>query len=359
MSTESEKYRNEMKSKARRLASADPHQKVDSSDFSPTEALDADVQTGMRPISRRAFKKGGKVLGKAEGHKSKARADRAPRAAGGKTLTPNTLINRNEKEANEERHGKKHVGGFARGGKTSKCDPNAGCDPYSENDGGGSVTEDRKRGGRTARASGGRTKGKTNINIIIGSGKPQQPPMLPNAPVRPPIAAQPPAVMPAPAPAGGAPMPMPRKSGGRIARLSGGLLKNYEEKADKEHLSALNTYNRWPSESEAEKADKLATKRKVGTEMARKKLSGEAKVNAKDWDNNSVRYINHLKAKQKNSDDAEKDVIASQYGNGSGKKYKSLPEPHAKGGRTIHVTDHAAGGGKGRLEKIKAYGLKP
>jgi hypothetical protein len=29
-----------------------------------------------------------------------------------------------------------------------------------------------------------------------------------------------------------------------------------------------------------------------------------------------------------------------------------------RGGRTVHVIDHAAGGGLGRLEKIKAYGHK-
>jgi hypothetical protein len=32
--------------------------------------------------------------------------------------------------------------------------------------------------------------------------------------------------------------------------------------------------------------------------------------------------------------------------------------PRKYGGRTTHVIDHAAGGGLGRLEKIKAYGLK-
>ena len=37
--------------------------KVDSSDFTPAEMLNADAKTGMRPISRRAFKTGGKVEG--------------------------------------------------------------------------------------------------------------------------------------------------------------------------------------------------------------------------------------------------------------------------------------------------------
>jgi hypothetical protein len=30
--------------------------------------------------------------------------------------------------------------------------------------------------------------------------------------------------------------------------------------------------------------------------------------------------------------------------------------PRKSGGRTIHVINHAAGGGLGRMEKIKAYG---
>jgi hypothetical protein len=39
---------------------------------------------------------------------------------------------------------------------------------------------------------------------------------------------------------------------------------------------------------------------------------------------------------------------------------QGMPMPRKSGGRamgkTEHVIDHAAGGGKGRLEKIKAYG---
>ena len=35
-----------------------------------------------------------------------------------------------------------------------------------------------------------------------------------------------------------------------------------------------------------------------------------------------------------------------------------MPMPRKSGGRTTHVIDHAAGGGLGRLEKIKAYGHK-
>lgn len=179
--------RDKNKEKARRMASADPHQRVDASSWTPPEALNADVQTGMRPVSRQRFKKGGAV----EGAKPKARADRKPRLSGGAAsggeggsdLTPheegrhafhsaaanpypvgsrmnnqwaggwhaaqdrnsdsagsfaraplrksggraarkdgglvNDFMNRNEKDANEERPGIKHRGGLATGGAAS------------------------------------------------------------------------------------------------------------------------------------------------------------------------------------------------------------------------------------------------
>jgi hypothetical protein len=99
-------------------------------------------------------------------------------------------------------------------------------------------------GGRTAHARGGKAKGKTNINIIIGAGKPAgaadmmanpmggptKPPGMDGMPGGMPIAVPPPGgapgaapmpmpmpiPMPGPAgPAGPPGMPMPRKSGGR------------------------------------------------------------------------------------------------------------------------------------------------
>lgn len=104
-------------------------------------------------------------------------------------------------------------------------------------------------GERTARAKGGRVKGKTNINIIIGgdkgqqsaqpvpvpvpvpagAGAPQMPPPRPPMPVMPmggaPMGAGAP-------PMGGAPMPpqvppqmMGRKRGGRVERADGGMVK--------------------------------------------------------------------------------------------------------------------------------------
>jgi hypothetical protein len=104
--------REAMKAKAKRLAGASS-EKVDSSDFTPAEKLNADVKTGMRPISRRAFKTGGKV----EGEATERRADRTPRGFQEKV----GLANTNQKDANEEREGTKHVGGLKTGGVAKKA----------------------------------------------------------------------------------------------------------------------------------------------------------------------------------------------------------------------------------------------
>jgi hypothetical protein len=106
-----------MKDKAMRLASASKGQRVDASDFVQGTPLNADVQTGMRPLSPRAFKKGGKVAGAA----AKARADRMQRKSGGRAEVQEWVkakVNRNVKNANEEREGIKHVGGLKKGGRT-------------------------------------------------------------------------------------------------------------------------------------------------------------------------------------------------------------------------------------------------
>jgi hypothetical protein len=101
--------------KANRLAHGDPHQKVDASSWTPPEPMNADVQTGMRPVSKRAFKRGGKVA-QMEGLKAMQHMGRKPRKSGGRALTADSLINRSIKEANEEREGIKHVGAMKRGG---------------------------------------------------------------------------------------------------------------------------------------------------------------------------------------------------------------------------------------------------
>ena len=110
------KAREAMRGKAKRLA-GEKDQKVDSSDFTPAAPLNADVKTGMRPISKQGYKKGGKV----EGMKAETHAGRKPRKSGGRAITADSLINRDQKEANEDREGKKHIGGMKKGGRTGKA----------------------------------------------------------------------------------------------------------------------------------------------------------------------------------------------------------------------------------------------
>jgi len=133
MSDMAKKYREAMKGKARRLA-GEKDQKTDSSDWTPAEPLNADVKTGMRPISRRAYKSGGAV----EGSCSPKNLGRKPRKAGGKISAKEMAeekseaaeyakakINRDAKAANEEREGIKHIGGLKKGGRAKREDGGA------------------------------------------------------------------------------------------------------------------------------------------------------------------------------------------------------------------------------------------
>lgn len=111
--------REKMKEKAKRLSQGSS-EKVDSSTFTPAESLDADVKTGMRPVSKRAFKFGGVVAG----GESMSHGGRRPRKSGGKVDVSEKvgLANTDQKTANEAREGKKHVGGFKKGGIAKKAD---------------------------------------------------------------------------------------------------------------------------------------------------------------------------------------------------------------------------------------------
>lgn len=260
MSATSEKARDAAKSKVERLTKSDPHARVDASGYSPEGPMDAGAQTGPRPISRRQFRRGGQV----EGMKSAARADRKPRASGGRTKIDGGLINEDIKQANEERDGIKHVGGMKRGGRAGKLaggplmqatgsavlPPStvgrkeggrihaSGCQcakcgggRVGRKDGGAIYGGTRPVAGRLARKGGGRTKGKTNVNIIItqpgGMGGPPMPPpgAMPPPPGGPVGLHQgaPPAAPMGP-PAGAPPPMMARKSGGRTMEKDGGKL---------------------------------------------------------------------------------------------------------------------------------------
>jgi len=103
--------------KLKGIQSGEPHTKVDSSSWSPPEMLEADKQTGMRPVSKRQYKSGGKV----HGMHAKKRADRKARKEGGRAMSVDGFINRDDKMANDERAGVKHVGGMKRGGRSHKA----------------------------------------------------------------------------------------------------------------------------------------------------------------------------------------------------------------------------------------------
>jgi len=116
MSEMAKKARAALAAKAKRLI-APNSERVDASTWTQAEPLNADVKTGLRPISKNQFKKGGKV----DGDKNEQRADRKARKSGGRTMATemaNAKINRNVKEANELRPGIKHVGGMKKGGRT-------------------------------------------------------------------------------------------------------------------------------------------------------------------------------------------------------------------------------------------------
>lgn len=116
MSVQSKAARAAMKDKAKRLAS-ESASRVDASDYRIPTDMHAEAKTGMRPVSKKAFKRGGAV----QGDRAPERADRRPRAAGGKLA--NELVNRNVKDANEDRPGIKHDGGMARGGRPKRMAP--------------------------------------------------------------------------------------------------------------------------------------------------------------------------------------------------------------------------------------------
>lgn len=135
MSDMAKKARDAMKGKARKLA-GEKDQKVDSSDWSPAEPLNAEVKTGMRPISRRAYKSGGKV----EGASAPKNLGRAQRKAGGKAMAEEkseaaeyakAKINRDAKAANQEREGIKHIGGLKSGGRAKKQNGGENSAPVS------------------------------------------------------------------------------------------------------------------------------------------------------------------------------------------------------------------------------------
>ena len=127
--TSAKSIRAAREAKAKRLGSAgDPKQKVDASTWTPPEMMNTNAKTGLRPVSRRAFKRGGKVGMEAEGSCGPTRADRKPRKSGGEAKTwVAAKVNRDVKEANAEL-GKPHVGGMKKGGRAKRETGGAAAD---------------------------------------------------------------------------------------------------------------------------------------------------------------------------------------------------------------------------------------
>jgi hypothetical protein len=100
--------RDKAKARARNLAKPGDYvkdQMTSSADWSPASPINSEVKTGARPISPRAYKRGGAVK----------------KASGGEIA--DSIVNRNVKKANDERPGAgKHVGGFKCGGKAKRAE---------------------------------------------------------------------------------------------------------------------------------------------------------------------------------------------------------------------------------------------
>jgi hypothetical protein len=183
MNAMAKKGRDALKAKARKMAMGD-NQKVDSSNWTPAPAMNADAKTGMRPVSRRAYKTGGKVMGE----DCAPRMDRKPRATGGKAGAKEMAIakmNRNQKTANEEREGVKHIGGMKTGGRAKKMDgggaddapkvvskpQNVSSPKYNEDAVNKAISSSRQKiGGREAKAIHSLLKGRTGKQVGGGNG---------------------------------------------------------------------------------------------------------------------------------------------------------------------------------------------
>src|SRR5579864_628041 len=107
-----QRHRERMRAKAERLGGGEDAVGVDASSFTPGEPLNADAKTGMRPVSRQARASGGVVMG---AH-ARAIGGRAPRKNGGESY-----VNRNAKQANQEREGRKHDMGLKGGGRAHRA----------------------------------------------------------------------------------------------------------------------------------------------------------------------------------------------------------------------------------------------
>lgn len=333
--------------KAMMLAKGDPTQKVDASSWSPPEAMEPGVKTGMRPISARQFKRGGKVA-HMEGAKAHHHAGRKARKSGGAALSANSLVNRNVKEANEEREGKKHVGGMKRGGMAGHPDVKEDKALIKSMIKPSAMRSKKARGGPEADFA-KRNEGKDEIGQMIGnmpSSEPvgttfAKPPLPPKRPSAPPYKGPPPKTNP--------------NYGAR-----GGKMKA----DDHDHGDDCRCKKCWGGAAEGK-----------GGRMARK--SGGRTKGAKT-------HINIMIAPQSKDDSMNRPPMPMPARPMPMPAPMPAPAPAPMGGapmpmpmrppmgglpmgrkhggkvedssKPIHIIDNASGGGLGRLQKIKAYG---
>jgi hypothetical protein len=206
MSEDAKKYRSAMKDKAKRMAEGEDARNVDASSWEPSTPITGEKKLGQRPVNPRAYKSGGKVVGE---------------HIDGREPSSHHVTKASRHPTHGCRVGNYDGGTRPTGGRIAR----ASGGHVDEKEDRKLVDKMVKSECRTGRKHGGKTssKGKTNINIIIGGGHRDSAPAtapIGQAPIRPAGMVIPP---PAP-PAGlapGAPPPMapppmmPRKSGGR------------------------------------------------------------------------------------------------------------------------------------------------
>ena len=107
MSEASKNARRANIAKAKRLTSGSGPGKVDASSWTPPSPMKADKKTGMRPVSPRTYKIGGRV----QGDRGPKRSDKAPRGN-----IANEISTRDTKQANRDKFGSPHIGGMKKGG---------------------------------------------------------------------------------------------------------------------------------------------------------------------------------------------------------------------------------------------------